>query len=307
MQIIKNKIKIYLRNIVAIIYSYYLILIGKINKVKKSSASGEIILSVYFHNPSKKLFEKCIKWFLNNNYHFISDKELVDIIKNNNQFPRSAVIITVDDGWRENKYNIISVVDKFKIPLTIFATIEPIFENKSFWWSIVNKTKKTKENKMSINSLKTIPNELRMNYVEKLKKEISYSREALTSEELIEINENENIHIGSHTITHPILPMCDNLTSMYEIKESKMLLENKLKKEIAAFAYPNGDFTERECNYLEETGYHIAFTTQPNYIKKSNKINIFQIPRFGVVDNLPFVENLCRMTGVWYERKKYKK
>jgi len=58
---------------------------------------------------------------------------------------------------------------------------------------------------------------------------------------------------------------------------------------------------------LKQAGYTLAFTTEPKYIDNKNTINIYQVPRFGVVDNIPFTENLCRMTGIWYERKNFKK
>ena len=41
--------------------SRFLIASGKVGKVKKRAANGDFILSVYFHDPSKKLFESCVK------------------------------------------------------------------------------------------------------------------------------------------------------------------------------------------------------------------------------------------------------
>ena len=43
------------------------------------ATEGKIILSVFFHNPSKELFESIVKWFLDHDFKFISADELYQI------------------------------------------------------------------------------------------------------------------------------------------------------------------------------------------------------------------------------------
>jgi hypothetical protein len=100
-----------IRNIAAWLLSNFYIITGKINRVKKLARNGEILLSVYFHNPSKKQFEGCVKWFVQNGFTIISTAELHSIIKNNKPIPASSVVFTVDDGWKENKENIVAVAE----------------------------------------------------------------------------------------------------------------------------------------------------------------------------------------------------
>ena len=89
-----------IRNIAAFFVSSWFIASGRIKKIKQKAANGEFIISVYFHDPSKELFESTVKWFLKNGFHFISAEELSDILRNKKPFPKSAVVFTADDGWK---------------------------------------------------------------------------------------------------------------------------------------------------------------------------------------------------------------
>jgi peptidoglycan/xylan/chitin deacetylase (PgdA/CDA1 family) len=292
-----------LRKIVAMFYSIYLIKSGKIEKTIKKCIEKKLIISVYFHNPSKKLFENSVKWFLKKGFQFISVQELYDLLKNKEEIPLKKVIFTVDDGWKENKKNIVDVALKYKIPVTIFATVDPINNGSRFWWSITNEAFEKKAIKENISEIKNLENKERIRLVEKAKLYTKNKIESLNKSELVEIAKNKFISFGSHTINHPILTKCKNETSEYEIKYSKLILENWINEPIISFAYPNGCYDDREIKYLCDNYYKIAFTTKPNYISKANKNNLFEIPRFDVLENVSSYENICRMTGVWFERK----
>jgi len=122
------------RKIIAMLYSIYLIKSGKIENTIKKCIENKLIISVYFHNPSKKLFENSVKWFLNKGFQFISVQELYELLKNKEEIPTNKIVFTVDDGWKENKKNIVDVALKYKIPVTIFATVDPINNGSRFWW-----------------------------------------------------------------------------------------------------------------------------------------------------------------------------
>ena len=49
------------------------------------------------------------------------------------------------------------------------------------------------------------------------------------------------VTLGSHTLTHPILPMLERAAMEHEVAASRRLLEDRLQRPVEAFAYPNGD------------------------------------------------------------------
>jgi peptidoglycan/xylan/chitin deacetylase (PgdA/CDA1 family) len=291
-----------IRNILAYGYAKLLYLNGRIDKAVKEGLMGNHILSIYFHNPDKGLFEKCIKWLKRKGYKFLSVDELIQIRDGLIQFPKGGIIITVDDGWKENIPNIVMISKKESIPVTIFITAEPLKSMNSYWWSYVKKAIQLKIQVQSIEELKKIDNSERVNIINELRSKIIIEKQSMTITELKEINKYKTISIGSHTISHPILTKCSDLESSNEIKSSKDELEKVIEKSIKYFAYPNGNYGLREIENLKKNGYTAAFSTIPDYLTKGNLDKTFQYPRFEILENVSFAENICRITGVWFKK-----
>lgn len=291
------------RNILAYLLANYMILSGRVKRSCKKVHQGDAILSVYFHAPDKKLFVKCVQWFLKNKFNFISLAELQEIIQHNKPFPKSSVVFTVDDGWASNQENIVAVADKFKIPVAIFASTQPIEKDGAYWWSYIQAAQNTKATKFTVSALKKVSNEEREKEVATVKNSIILPREALTVSNLQIISRSPYITIGSHTVTHPILSTCSDAQASFEIVESQKILEKWLDYPVKTFAYPNGNYKQREKDILKAAGYAIAFTTEPNYLTAEDFKNPFELPRFDVLEDVSFSENICRMTGTWFNKK----
>jgi peptidoglycan/xylan/chitin deacetylase (PgdA/CDA1 family) len=287
----------------AFLLSAYYLSSKRVDKVKKKAADREILLSVYFHNPSKQLFASCIKWFKKNGFSFISVSELNDIIYNKLPLPASTVVLTVDDGWKENKENIIAVAEEEQVPVMIFISTEPVEKGKRYWWSVIEEGVEKGLTKHTVPGLKKVTNAERMEVVEDIEKQLPTKREALLVQDVKNLKESKYIQIGSHTVTHPILPQCNREVSEFEIETSKQKLEEWLNQPINSFAYPNGLYTQREIDILKQKGYSIAFNTIPQYISNDSLLKPYELPRFDVLENVSLVENLCRMTGIWFQRK----
>jgi peptidoglycan/xylan/chitin deacetylase (PgdA/CDA1 family) len=292
-----------IRNILAYGYAKLLYLNGSVDKAIKEGISGNHILSIYFHNPEKGLFEKCIKWLKRKGFKFLSVDELIQIRDGLIEFPKGCVIITVDDGWKENIPNIVMISKRESIPVTIFITVEPLKTMNSYWWSYVKKAIQLKIQVPGIEELKKIDNSKRVKIINDLRSKIIIEKESMTITELKEINENKTITIGSHTVSHPVLTKCSDVESSYEINFSKEELENIINKQVKYFAYPNGNYGLREIEILKNNGYTAAFSTITDYLTKNNLDKIFQYPRFEILENVSFAENICRITGVWFKKQ----
>jgi peptidoglycan/xylan/chitin deacetylase (PgdA/CDA1 family) len=53
------------------------------------------------------------------------------------------------------------------------------------------------------------------------------------------------VTVGSHTMTHPILPSMSDGEIEVELRDSRRMIEAKLPGPVEFFSYPNGDFDER--------------------------------------------------------------
>jgi peptidoglycan/xylan/chitin deacetylase (PgdA/CDA1 family) len=53
------------------------------------------------------------------------------------------------------------------------------------------------------------------------------------------------VTVGSHTMTHPILPGMSAAQIEAELRDSRRMIEARLARPAEFFSYPNGDFDER--------------------------------------------------------------
>ena len=68
-----------------------------------------------------------------NGYFFISIDQLIQYVQNQQEFPKGAVWLSIDDGWKDNIHNIIPVISEYKIPTTFFIATDPV-ENQGIFW-----------------------------------------------------------------------------------------------------------------------------------------------------------------------------
>ena len=295
--------KLNLRNTIAYLYANTLIYSGKVKKSMDAFHSDDFMLSIYFHDPSRELFGKTIHWLKEQKVNFISTDELVQIMNGALKPKPSSVVLTVDDGWKGNKHNVIELARLYNVPVTIFVSLDPVVRRSPFWWSFVNKQKSKGLSIYDVKELKKMDNNHRLAYLNKYGFNTTIDHEAMTIEDIVDADRLQNIAIESHTVSHPILTRCTDQDSEYEIQKSKHLLENILGRKIMGFAYPNGSHGLREIEYLKKHGYKYAFTTIPDYLN-IKKINCpYSLPRFEVYDDISFAENICRMSGVWFRNK----
>src|SRR5580700_5786687 len=69
------------------------------------------------------------------------------------------------------------------------------------------------------------------------------------------------MEIGSHTVSHVVLPKVTDSLARYELTESKRALEDLTGRPITAFCFPRGKFSARTCALVQEAGYRVARTT----------------------------------------------
>lgn len=102
----------------------------------------------------------------------------------------------------------------------------------------------------------------------------------LSSEQLEILNDEFLCTLGAHSITHPVLRT--SLNSKEEIVQSKLMLEDKLKREVNHFAYPYGGPTAvslKNINEAREAGYHSVVSTVESRLNYFSTLNKLYLPR----------------------------
>lgn len=75
----------------------------------------------------------------------------------------------------------------------------------------------------------------------------------------------ELVTIGSHTLTHPLLPTVTEVEARRQLGESRRILRSLTNREVDVFSFPYGAFNSELVRWCAEAGYTRVFTTEPGY------------------------------------------
>jgi peptidoglycan/xylan/chitin deacetylase (PgdA/CDA1 family) len=231
--------------------------------------------------------------FLSSHFNILPLEDTIDMMRRND-IPPNAIVITFDDGYRDNYLNAYPILKKFSIPATIFLTTGMINSRKVLWHDqVFSAFRETREPflmeygahivKYPLRTLaeKLVAQTQVINFLKSLdEREKSLLIDDLIKKLKVECRKDENnlmltwdqvkvmyrcgISFGSHTVSHPILSKVPVDKMREEIIGSKITIEEHLGVPIKTFAYPNGsksDFTNTTKKILKDAGYICALTT----------------------------------------------
>lgn len=178
---------------------------------------------------SRRKFEEQMR-YLKRFCQVVRLEDLLDAYSNKRELPRRRkpqVVITLDDGYRDNYLNAFPVLKKFGLPATIFLATGFI----------------GKDRKIARYQHMPSPDMLSWPEVEAMR---------------------DNVTFYPHTENHPHLPELSPVEQKEEIRKSMddlaaHLLPGKTQK---IFAYPYGQYNESTLKILQELDIKIALTTQ---------------------------------------------
>lgn len=223
------------------------------------------ILSVYFHNPSVKLFHQMISWLHKKGYQFISIRDLDELISQQQAPAKRLAFISFDDGNKEF-LDLLPTIEKYKVPVTVFVPTNPVKEG-NYWWDYAGKHEQSKYTGLpTIESFKLLPVQEFDLKLDVLREHLKLERSCMTVSQLKELAKHPYITIGAHTVSHPILKNCDAVRQAKELAEGQMQLNEWLQQYTVYLAYPNGDYNEQTLELADKYGYRLGFTTKPGQI-----------------------------------------
>jgi peptidoglycan/xylan/chitin deacetylase (PgdA/CDA1 family) len=146
--------------------------------------------------------------------------------------PPGAVLLSFDDGYRDNFVNALPILRRYGYPAVLFVPIGFLDDSRP------------------------LPHEESLRL-------LGIHNETVDWDELAEL-EAGGIRIESHGIGHRPLSELDPAEATREIALSKLRLEEKLGREVEAFAYVKGslaDYHPEHASLVQQAGYRIAFSS----------------------------------------------
>lgn len=163
--------------------------------------------------------------FLVKHFSIITMERLINSIKNRKPLPLNSVIITFDDGYKDVFTNAYPALKKHNIPAIVFVTTD-------YMQSPVNSHQ-------------------------------SAIYEMMSWDDIREMADN-NISIGSHTVSHPKLSTLADNEIEREAGKSKDIIQRHINREVVFFSYPYGGrdfFNDKIKEILKRQGYQCASST----------------------------------------------
>lgn len=242
-------------------------------------------------------------------YSIISLEEAVERLSSKN-VDKNYIVLTFDDGYFDNYSLGVSIFRNEEVNATVFVTTRCVEKNEMLWpdvirilvygynddkvlilskWDVrISANLKDKIN--GVGRLICFGKSLNINDRKQFLEELSsvlggYNPNScmMLCWEQVKMLSQSGVTIGSHTVNHPILSKINNTEALFEVQESKRLLELKTGKNISFFAYPNGtssDYTPETIQLLKNSGYIAAVTTSRGVNRPGQ--DLFQLRRTGV-------------------------
>lgn len=218
--------------------------------------------------------------------------QLAQAIKTNNKVPAHAVVITVDDGYRDFYEVAYPLLKRYQVPATFFVTTG--FVNGDLWlwpdqvsWLLESKPDGLGEitfgalrvnldepaNKIwwpIVGHFLNVPNTDRLQYLQQLATACNLNIPVIAPTEYAAVSWNElaemqanGIEIGGHTVSHPSLGHMPIEESAHEINQSWQDLNRHLGEQERTFCYPNGqpgDYSDEIKQQVGQSPYSAAVT-----------------------------------------------
>jgi len=253
--------------------------------------------------------EKFILDRLSEGYKFISMDNLCD---NFEKCLKKHLIITLDDGYKDNLTVAYPIFKKYNIPFTVYITNS--FPDKccKLWWYALYELAQNNSKVcfdmggrnlfFEKNALKDemFYKKLRDFYLSlnKAEEEIIYrqileetgfapdlGKEILDWRDVIELANDNLCTIGAHTGNHVNLRNLSKEEIFDEIYNAKVEVENKIRQRINHFSYPYGtnDSVNNEIiELVKDFGFKTAVITERDYINKKCSDAMHSLPRIGL-------------------------
>jgi peptidoglycan/xylan/chitin deacetylase (PgdA/CDA1 family) len=245
---------------------------------------------VHYHEPAPEVLDRHLAW-LARRYAFIPLERLVQAIHARNWagIPPYALVVTVDDGHRSNRATL-EVFRKYGVVPTIYLCSQIVGTRRHYWFKVPVADRE---------ALMRQPTEERLQRLAKA----GYSptaehpeaeRQALSRQEIAEMA--ALVEFGSHSRFHPVLTMCEAQKCADEILRSRTEVEALTGRPCDHFAYPNGDYTEREVELVRSAGYRSARTIDAGW--NGANADPYRLKVTGVSDDASVHRLAAQVSGV---------
>lgn len=239
---------------------------------------------------------------LADHFHVVSLTQLAHWIRAGEVIPPRTVVITFDDGYRNNITCALPVLRQLGLTACLFFTAGLVGTQEILWPDVIRRALRLLPLPFSApldgetvavdasnvravtRRLKQLPSEVREGFVaavrDQLPRDLAPGESGIASAEEVRIWHQAGMEVGSHSLTHPILSRLSKEALERELFESKRILEGIVGEPVRLLAYPNGrraDYSPAVLEMAERAGYEAAVTTLEDQVRA--ECPLLELPR----------------------------
>jgi peptidoglycan/xylan/chitin deacetylase (PgdA/CDA1 family) len=233
------------------------------------------------------VFAKCLD-FLRRHYNLIAVDDLLAALQDRSILPDRSLLITFDDGWADNLYCALPILQAASAPAVVFAVADGI-DGAELWdeclrrqwragrltppqcdqlWNAVTDGPRPHRSwtdrddlEELIRGLAPIDRADRAALVAVTCCAARSSAPYMLSAEQLRTLASKNIAVGSHGLTHAPIPLSANPS--VELRESRRALARVLGRPPRCLSFPHGVYDASAVEEAVLAGYELLFTSAP--------------------------------------------
>jgi peptidoglycan/xylan/chitin deacetylase (PgdA/CDA1 family) len=247
--------------------------------------------------------------YLARHFKVVSLGTILDRIMNGSYPLADEIVLTFDDGLRNNLTVVYPILRELQLPATMFVC-PALVESGEWLWNHEMRCRlqmlaipDLAELRMKlltpgttvdaiIEWMKTLPLQQRRMAEAIIRQATAGFQPTAAQKEAFDVmNWNDLrsldcdlITVGSHTLSHPILTKLSGQEIEAEILESRRCLEQRLERKVDLFCYPNGAYDRRAYQLVQKT-YRAAVTTETGVIDGTDGLDVHRLPRIPSAEN----------------------
>ena len=255
--------------------------------------------------------------YLAKHHEVITCHDLAALIDAGRPIPRNAVMITFDDGYRDNHDVALPILKSHGVPAVVFVATGYMGSRETYWYDRLVHQMLTVEQAAlpmpggapalvvgggegqrrraahaALKHLKVLPDAQRRETLERWRIAMGAAEHdefggvdgPMDWAEVRRLSD-AGIEIGSHSVTHPVLAQIgDDAQLERELVDSKAEIEARIGRPVVSLAYPVGGpgaYSERVVDVARRAGYRFGFTYESGVVDPQ-RMDAFRLRRLPV-------------------------
>jgi peptidoglycan/xylan/chitin deacetylase (PgdA/CDA1 family) len=228
--------------------------------------------------------------------------QIKKFVRGEKEFPARSVVVTFDDGYRDNYEIAAPVLGAVGVPATFYVTVECLERRRLPWparirfvfrstkkqswddgsgttWPLAGAIEREQALLRSCDECCKLTGAAQDEYVAALESRLDTrvpveSGKLMMTADQMRALAGEGHIIGSHTMTHPNMAYVSASDALRELTQSKRRLEEQVNAVVSHFSYPcparSPHWTEQTVIASRDAGYQTAVTTDRGLARRGD-------------------------------------